>query len=47
MGPNRRAQERERAAAGTKRTEADRKAIVDGQKIVGTVPDRQSGRGFH
>ena len=36
MGPNRRAQERERAApaARAKRAEADRKAQVDAQKIV-------------
>src|ERR1700730_12343404 len=38
MGPNRRAQERERAAARAaaeaKRAEAERKAIVDAQKVV-------------
>jgi hypothetical protein len=38
MGPNRRAQERDRAAAiaaeRAKRAEADRKAIADAQKIV-------------
>ena len=38
MGPNRRAQERERAAAQAadeaKRAEAERKALVDAQKIV-------------
>ena len=38
MGPNRRAQERERAAAlaaeKAKRAEAERKAIADAQKIV-------------
>jgi hypothetical protein len=38
MGPNRRAQERERAAARAaeeaKRAEAERKAITDAQKIV-------------
>jgi hypothetical protein len=37
MGPNRRAQERERAAARAaaeaKRAEAERKAIVDAQKV--------------
>jgi hypothetical protein len=36
MGPNRRRQERERAAARAeaKRAEAERKAIADAQKIV-------------
>ena len=38
MGPNRRAQDRERAAARAaaeaKRVEAERKALADAQKIV-------------
>jgi hypothetical protein len=40
MGPNRRAQEREaaaaRAAEEAKRAEAERKATADAQKIVGS-----------
>jgi hypothetical protein len=40
MGPNRRAQERERAAAQAaaeaRRAEAERKAVADAQKIVGS-----------
>ena len=47
MGPNRRAQERERAparaAAEAKRAEAERKAIVDAQKIVAIWNARQAG----
>ncbi|MGB8548218.1 MAG: hypothetical protein WCD82_08515 [Xanthobacteraceae bacterium] len=47
MGPNRRAQERERAAARAaakaKRAEAERKAIVDAQKIVAIWNARQAG----
>ena len=47
MVPNRRAQERERAAARAaaeaKRTEAERKAIVDAQKIVAIWNARQAG----
>jgi hypothetical protein len=47
MGPNRRAQERERAAAcaaaEAKRTEAERKAIADAQKIVAIWKARQAG----
>jgi hypothetical protein len=47
MGPNRRAQEGERAAARAaaeaKRTEAERKAIVDAQKIVAIWNARQAG----
>jgi hypothetical protein len=48
MGPNRRAQERERAAARAaaeaKRAEADRKAIAEAQKIVAIWNARQAGR---
>ena len=49
MGPNRRAQERERAAARAageaRRAEAERKAIADAQKIVAIWNARQaSGR---
>jgi hypothetical protein len=47
MGPNRRAQERERAkaqaAADAKRTEAERKAIAEAQKIVAIWNARQAG----
>ncbi len=47
MGPNRRAQERERAAAGAaeeaRRAEAERKAIADAQKIVAIWNARQAG----
>jgi len=47
MGPNRRAQERERAAVRAaeeaKRAEAERKAIADAQKIVSIWNARQAG----
>jgi hypothetical protein len=47
MGPNRRAQERERAAARAteeaKRAAAERKAIADAQKIVAIWNARQAG----
>ena len=47
MGPNCRAQERERAAAraaeAAKRAEAERKAIAEAQKIVGIWNARQAG----
>jgi hypothetical protein len=47
MDPNRRAQERERAAARAaaeaKRAEAERKAIVDAQKVVAILNARQAG----
>jgi hypothetical protein len=47
MGPNRRAQERERAAARAaeeaKRAEAERKAIAEAQKIVAIWNGRQAG----
>ena len=47
MGPNRRAQERERAAARAaaeaKRAEAERKAIAEAQKIVAIWNARQAG----
>ena len=47
MGPNRRAQDRERAAARAaaeaKRLEAERKAIADAQKIVAIWNARQAG----
>ena len=47
MDPNRRAQERERAAAWTaaeaRRAEAQRKAIADAQKIVAIWNARQAG----
>jgi hypothetical protein len=47
MGPNRRAQERERAAARAaaeaKRVEAGRKALADAQKIVAIWNARQAG----
>ena len=47
MGPNRRAQERERAAAEAaakaKRAEAERKAVADAQKIVAIWNARQAG----
>ena len=47
MGPNRRAQERERAAAlaaqKAKRIEAERKAQTDAQKIVAIWNARQAG----
>jgi hypothetical protein len=47
MGPNGRAQERERAAARAaeeaKRAEAERKAIIGAQKIVAIWNARQAG----
>jgi hypothetical protein len=47
MGSNRRAQERERAAAEAaaeaKRAEGERKALADAQKIVGIWNARQAG----
>ena len=47
MGPNRRAQERERAAARAaseaKRAEAKRKALVDAQQVVAIWNARQAG----
>ena len=47
MGPNRRAQERERAAtraaAEAKRAEAERKAVAYAQKIVAIWNARQAG----
>ena len=47
MGPNRRAQDRERAAAEraakAKRAEADRKAVAEAQKIVAIWNARQAG----
>jgi hypothetical protein len=47
MRPNRRAQERERAAARAateaKRAEAERKAVADAQKIVAIWNARQAG----
>ena len=47
MGPNRRAQERERAAdraaAEAKRTDAQRKAIAEAERIVGIWNARQAG----
>jgi hypothetical protein len=47
MGPNRRAQERERAAAEAaakaKRAEAARKAVAEAQKIVAIWNARQAG----
>jgi hypothetical protein len=47
MGPNRRAQERERAAAEAaaeaKRAEGERKALADAQKIVAIWNARQAG----
>jgi hypothetical protein len=47
MGPNRRAQDRERAAAlaaeRAKRVEADRKAVAEAQKIVAIWNARQAG----
>jgi hypothetical protein len=47
MGPNRRAQDRERAtaeaAAKAKRAEAERKAQTDAQKIVAIWNARQAG----
>src|SRR5262245_53303434 len=47
MGPNRRAQERERAAARAaeeaKRREAERKAIAEAEKIVAIWNARQAG----
>jgi hypothetical protein len=42
MGPNRRAQDRERAAARTA-AEAERKAVADAQKIVAVWNARQAG----
>ena len=46
-GPNRRAQDRERAAAKAAakatRAEAERKAIVDAQKVVAIWNARQAG----
>jgi hypothetical protein len=56
MGPNRRAQERERAAteaaANVRRAEVERKAVADAQKIVAIwnarCPSSEfSGQGFH
>ena len=47
MGPNRRAQERERAAAQAaeraKRAEVERKVVADAQKIVPIWNARQAG----
>ena len=47
MGPNRRAQERERAAARAaeeaKRAEAERKAAADAHKIIEIWNARQAG----
>ena len=47
MGPNRRAQERERAAAraaeAAKRAEAEHQAIADAHKIVAVWNARQAG----
>jgi hypothetical protein len=47
MGPNRRAQEREgaaaRAAEEAKSAEAERKAVADAQKIVAIWNARQAG----
>jgi hypothetical protein len=47
MGPNRRAQDRERAAAraaeAAKRAEAERKAIAEAEKIV-AILERPAGR---
>jgi hypothetical protein len=47
VGPNRRAQERERAAAEAaakaKRADAERKAVADAQKIVAIWNARQVG----
>ena len=47
MGPNRRAQDRERAAAEaaakTKRAQTERKAIADARKIVSIWSARQAG----
>jgi hypothetical protein len=47
MGPNRRAQERERAAAEAaakaKRAEAERKAVADAKKVVEIWNARQAG----
>jgi hypothetical protein len=47
MGPNRRAQERERAAteaaANVRRAEVERKAVADAQKIVAIWNARQAG----
>jgi hypothetical protein len=47
MGPNRRAQERERAAARAaaeaKRAEAERKAIAEAERIVAIWNARQAG----
>jgi hypothetical protein len=47
MGPNKRAQERERAAARAaaeaKRAEAERKAIAEAQKIISIWNARQPG----
>jgi hypothetical protein len=47
VGPNRRAQERERAsaraAAEAKRAEAERKAIAEAEKIVAIWNARQAG----
>jgi hypothetical protein len=47
MGPNRRAQERERAAASAaaeaKRADAERKAIAEAEKIVAIWNARQAG----
>jgi hypothetical protein len=47
MGPNRRAQDRERAAAEAaakaKRAEAERKAIADAKQVVEIWNARQAG----
>jgi hypothetical protein len=47
MGPNRRVQDRERAAAraaaDAKRAEAERKAVAEAQKIVAIWNARQAG----
>jgi hypothetical protein len=47
VGPNRRAQERERAAAraaaGAKRVEAEHKAIAEAEKVVAIWNARQAG----
>ena len=43
MGPNRRAQDRERAAAKAKRAEVERKAVAEAQKISAIWNARQVG----
>jgi hypothetical protein len=49
MGPNRRAQDRERAAAraaeAARRAEVERKAVVDAQKVVAVWNARQASGG--